>query len=91
MPQGLQIWDSSGNLVFDTNTAAGRVLGIADITATTSGSASNAGFATGTAFWFFQTKTTSYFTEVPSITLSGTTLSWDNTSGTNAFLMYGVY
>lgn len=91
MPQGLQIWDSSGNLVFDTNTAAGRVLGVTDITASTSGSVTNAGLATGTAFCFFQTKSTSYFTAVPSITLSGTTLSWDNGSGTNAFLVYGVY
>jgi len=91
MPQGLLIIDASGNTVFDTNTAAGRVLGIADVTASTSGSVTNAGLTTGTAFWFFQTKTTSYFSTVPSVTLSGTTLSWDNGSATNAFLVYGVF
>jgi len=26
MPQGLQIWDASGNLIFDTNTLAPRIL-----------------------------------------------------------------
>lgn len=91
MPQGLQVFDSSGNIIFDTNTVAGRVLGITDITATTSGSVTNSGFSTGTPFWIFQPKTTSYFSKAPSVTISGTTLSWDTGAETNFILVYGVY
>lgn len=91
MPQGLQIWDASGNLIFDTNTAAGRVLGIVNVTAAAAGSTTNAGLTTGTPFWYFQTTTTQYFSKVPTITVSGTTLSWDDVSETNGFIVYGVY
>ena len=31
MPQGLQVWDASGNLILDTSTRLGRILGWADI------------------------------------------------------------
>jgi hypothetical protein len=31
MPQGLQVWDASGNLILDTSTRLGRVLGYQDV------------------------------------------------------------
>lgn len=31
MPQGLQIWDGSGNLILDTSTRLGRILGWVDV------------------------------------------------------------
>ena len=83
--------DASGNIIFDTNTYAGRVLGIATVTASTSGNASSNGLTTGTPFWSFQTTSTQYFSQVPTISVSGTTISWDNTSSTNGFIVYGVY
>jgi len=91
MPQGLQIWDTSGNLVFDTNTNAGRVLGNVTVTASTAGSATNAGLTTGRPFWIFQVTTTQYFTKQPAISVSGTTISWDNTAEENGYIVYGVY
>lgn len=80
MPQGFQVWDASGNLIVDTNTHLGRVLGIHTVT-TASGNFSHAGFSQGTPFavagseagdqsgnpWAF----------TPDITIVGTTLSWD--------------
>lgn len=31
MPQGLQVWDAAGNLIVDTSSSLGRVLGVATI------------------------------------------------------------
>ena len=91
MPQGLQIMNAAGDVIFDTNVRAGRALGVASITAATSGSVSNAGLSTGTPFWFFQVNTTSYFTIAPTVSVSGTTLSWGAEAESNGFLVYGVY
>jgi predicted GTPase len=90
MPQGLQVMDASGNIIFDTNTVAGRIIGTVDITASTAGSVTSSGFSTGTPFWVFQPKTTAYFSRAPSVTISGNTLSWDNTAETTFVLTYGV-
>lgn len=91
MPQGLQIFDAAGNVIFDTNVRAGRVLGVASVVAATAGSVTNAGLATGTPFWAFQTTTTSYFTAAPTISVSGTTLSWGAEAGAAGNIVYGVY
>lgn len=91
MPQGLQIWDTSGNLVFDTNTYAARTLGIATVTANTSGSATHSGLTSGTPFWVFQVSGSNWFSQQPAVSVSGTTISWDNTASADGYLVYGVY
>jgi len=95
MPQGLQIWDASGNLILDTSSHIGRVLGVATLTGGTNGSVTDANFSTGTPFWHLQPNAT-YPTKLPDITISGTTLNWNfqagyTWSGMSFKLIYGVY
>ena len=93
MPQGLQIFDASGNIIFDTSNAIGRVLGVANVVASTSGTVTNDGLTTGRPFWIFQTTTTQYFSAQPTVTASSTSnvLSWNTGSSTNGIIIYGVY
>lgn len=94
MPQGLQIWDASGNLIWGTALRMGRVLGVRTLTAPTAGSVANAAFADGTAFWQLQTIGASTLRQ-PSISLAGTTLSWSfpgaGWSSEAYRLVFGVY
>jgi hypothetical protein len=91
MPQGLQIMDADGNVIFDTNVRAGRVLGTATVAASTAGSVSNAGLTTGTPFWIYQATTTAYFARAPTISVAGSTLSWAADSDRAGLIVYGVY
>lgn len=95
MPLGMQVWDASGNLIVDTATYMGRILGTVS-TGTSNGSVTNAGFATGQPWWFITRKTSSAYMYTPKITISGNTLSWQFESGTYAnkadcLITYGVY
>jgi len=83
--------DASGNIIFDTNVKAGRVLGTATVAASTAGSVSNAGLATGTPFWIYQANTTAYFAQAPTISVAGTTLSWAADSQRAGTIVYGVF
>jgi hypothetical protein len=89
MPQGLQVMDASGNIIFDTNTYAGRILDIITLTGSSSGNVTNSGLSTGTPFWVWQSSTGTYFQEGPVVTISGSVISWD--SYNDGFLVYGVY
>lgn len=94
MPQGLQVWDASGNLILDISERVGKFLGIATITAGVNGSVTNAGFALGQPFFMVTTLGT-LPTYRPSLTFNaGTnTLSWDwqGRPGSNCSLRYGVF
>lgn len=94
MPQGLQIWNASGNLIFDTNDRFGKFLGTTTILAGVNGSVTDAAFGLG-QFFFMVTPLTTYPTFRPTMTFnSGTnTLSWDwqGRPGVNCALVYGVY
>lgn len=92
----MQIWDSSGNLIMDTNTRMGRYLGTTS-TGTANGSVTDARFtsSTGTPFWFINGKGDTVYA-VPTVTYSANVLSWD--WGTlplayrvDCILIYGVY
>ncbi len=92
MTAGLQTFDASGNLVFDTGTRTGRVINVTTITGT-SGSYSDAALANGTPFFFFATSSPAVAKAV-SISISGTTISWTiaSSQSSNTFaLAYGVY
>jgi hypothetical protein len=94
VPQGLQTFDASGNLIIDISTRMGRVLGIAAVTGGTDGSVTNSEFSAGTGFW--QVVAIASGTQpYPDVSLSGTTLSWIFQSGisypVNYKIIYGVY
>lgn len=92
MPQGLQVWNASGQLIVDVTDNLGRVLGIANVTGGAAGSVTHAGFAQGTGFWMLM-GVNSYALPAPAFSLSGTTLSWTwPDGGSGSFkLVYGVY
>lgn len=91
MPQGLEVYDSSGVLKLSITDRLSRVLGSIDIS--TNGSIIVAGFADGTPWVTFLPWAFVNVPKMPSISVSGTTLSWTypgsgNVSGT---LIYGIY
>lgn len=106
MPQGLQVFDSNGVIVFDVTDRLSRVLGIITTTAS-NGSISDPGLLTGTPWWMIiddwggASDTYSLTTSVPLITASGSTLSWAPQPGLApgyatmpirpVQLIYGVY
>ena len=94
MAAGLQVWNASGDLVLDTSTYTGKVLGILDITAGVDGSVTDSAFAIGDPYWQCVSIAT-YPTNQPTFTFnSGTnTLSWawESRLGQDCKLIYGVY
>lgn len=94
MPQGLQVWDASGNLVLDVSDRVGKFLGVTTITAGVNGSVTHAGFALG-QFFFMVTPLSAFPTYRPSMAFNPATntLSWDwqGRPGVNCSLRYGVY
>lgn len=94
MPQGLQCWDASGNLVLDVTDRLTRVLGTFN-TGTTDGSITDPALTTGTP-WYVSIGFDNYFYYGEMgciITVVGSTLSWTFQSGTKSDkkIMYGVY
>lgn len=92
MPQGLQVFDASGNVLVDTSTRLGRILGVTTIT-TTTGSVVDSDFANGTPFWYAIPLSIADVEFGPDLSFSGTTLSWDfqGRTVTSHRLVYGVY
>lgn len=95
MPQGLQIWDSNGNLILSTNDRVTKIVGIVRI--------SENGFVTdeqlnqGTIWYapcnYSQPASSGYLT-FPEIKIEGTTIKWTYPSTNRRVemdLIYGVY
>lgn len=87
MPQGLQVWNASGQLIVDTNSPSGVIIGVH----TFNGAAAGAGgsisvpqLALGTPFWVLRG---SWFVD-PSISVSGTTISWTFTQFVPSSIVY---
>lgn len=95
MPQGLQCWDSNGNMTLDVTDRLTRLLGTAE-TGVSNGSISDENLSAGTP-WFVLRDTSDYemLTEATcSVTISGNTISWVFSSTgtkTNKKIVYGVY
>lgn len=92
MPAGLQVWDANGQMIVDTSTRLGRIVGVADIT-TATGSIIDANFADGAPFWVALPASNTSPSFGPKFTFSGTTLSWDfegRTVSTHR-VVYGVF
>jgi hypothetical protein len=83
MAYGLQTWDANGNLLIDTSTIIGRIIGVIDASAA-SGSATVAGLDQGTPFaipQLYQGTAQDYGTNTyPDCTFSGNTVSWTRQS-----------
>jgi hypothetical protein len=95
MAYGLKVWDSLGNVVLDTDTRVGRVIGTIT-TGTTNGSLTSAAFSQGSPFYTVYTVGGSSYEVQPYVQVVGTTLSWYwDTSGAsynaNCIIIYGVY
>lgn len=90
MPQGLQVFDASGNVMVDLTTSITRVLGMADI-GTSNGSITDTGFSTGIPWWVVLCTSTGSNIFSPSIGVSGNVLSYTfPLSGLTARIIYGV-
>ena len=96
MATGFKVWDAAGNLTIDGTTRMSRVLGYTTIGANTSGTITDAGFSTGTPYWISIRNSLSpgAFDDVepPSISVAGTTLTYDNSSPRlDHLVIYGVF
>ena len=96
VPQGLQIFNSSGDLIFDLSNATTYVLGTGS-TGTSNGSLSNSGIKAGRT-WVIVTSAPADAL-IPIFTVSNGKISWDFYMSTsvsavhkrNLTFMYGVY
>ena len=95
MSYGLQVFDSSGNIILDTTDNTGKLLGTQTLVAGTSGSVTNSAFANGTAYYLAIPQSSSINAYGPILSFnSGTnTLSWTWPNETNAdhTLIYGWF
>lgn len=97
MPQGIQIFDSGGNLIFDLSKSTTYVLGSGQ-TGTSNGSLSDSRIVAGRT-WVIVTSARDKAL-IPNFTVSNGSISWDfNTTSSTAFgavivdisFIYGVY
>lgn len=94
MAEGLQVWDESNNLILDLADRLTRRVGVVN-TGTTAGSVNVPEFSDGTGepFWIVL-PLSSTLNNLPTVTRSGNTLSWNFASGTSAqaaLIYYGLY
>lgn len=97
---GLRLWDANGNLMVDTTSAVGIVLGSGIIggNTTASGSLVDANLALGVPFAIITyVDWSNMLAGVPVITFSGTTLTWQfsatvptGTTFPATWFLYGV-
>lgn len=91
MPQGIQVWDGAGNLVLDSPTRVGRILGWVSIgPSNQSGAVSNQYLTQGVPFYIYMSTT---LFQVVNVSFSGTTMFWEpapNSSLLTSRLFYGV-
>jgi hypothetical protein len=91
MAAGLQVWDASGNLIFDTPDRVGRIVGSLTTTAGGGGS-QNFTVPTGcTPFWFSNTDSQINGTPAVSVSVSGTTCTVSWSGGGASTIFYGYY
>jgi hypothetical protein len=89
---GCRVRDDAGNIILDLTDRLGRVLGVVTITSS-GGSVTNAGFLDGSPFWVYLKDTNGNFSNQPTISVAGDTLSWSWPSGggSDGRILYGVY
>lgn len=97
MAFGIVIYDSSGQVMVNVADRLARILGSVNV-GTTNGSINVPEFSLGIPFYFLRANGPQQGTFPPTITFSGTTLSWSQPSGYNSgwdktpgTLFYGIY
>lgn len=97
MAAGLQVWDASGNLLIDTTTWCGQILGNFTLAAPHSaGSLSDGNLTLGRPFAFLLPNDGNNGSKAAgnpqgqTVTISGSTLSW-SASDQACQVIYGVY
>lgn len=97
MPQGLQVWDASGNVVMDTTTWVSQVLGSFALAAGHgAGSISDANLAQGRPYVIVLPAEGNKGSQAGGnpvanvVTVSGTTVSW-NAAADACQVIYGIY
>lgn len=88
MPQGLQVFNASGNVILDTNVRTVRILGQFTTTPGAPGSV-NIDTSQGTPWYQVYTNVLKNY-DRPAFTLSGSTLSWTAAPFT-ANVKYGTF
>jgi hypothetical protein len=78
MSQGLQVWDAGGNLILDINDQVSQTLGSVAVAARSSGSivVPRTGGENQIFYFFSPSRSIDYTTIVPTIWVTGDTLSW---------------
>lgn len=94
MPQGLQIWNSSGNAILDVTDSLTRVLGMVQTSGgvNASGSLSDARLLTGRPWFTIVLQLIENY--VPTVTIDGATISWSAEQyfpASPCLLIYGIY
>lgn len=99
MPMGLQVFNASGNLTFNSGDFLPRFVG-SFYTGTSNGSITdgNLSSSTNTPFFIYQQVTPSGQNPgvPPAVSISGTTISWSFPSGydgsySNGYVLYGLW
>jgi hypothetical protein len=93
VPQGLQIWDATSNLILDTTSRIPKLLG--STTVSTNGNLNNSDFSTGTPYALVLpiTEGVGEIHTLPEVTFSGNTMTWTYVGGmTNlqVLIIYGI-
>lgn len=97
MPSGIQIFNGSGSIVFDTNDRAGKIVGILNTTAPASGSVVLSGMGEGIPFFMCVNNQGTYGGPLLVWNASNSTLTWSFTPGDASLpsetytVYYGVY
>lgn len=97
MPQGLQIWDASGNLILDTSSSVGRQTGAQTIgTDPYTGTITVSGYTSSTTIWYIAPISmtlgdppTIFDIAAGNFSVSGSNISWEIYDPTR--IIYGVY
>ncbi len=93
MPAGLECYDAQGRLMFSATDRLARVLGVVNTNAA-DGSLIDVGLATGEAYFAFFPAAMTGGWYWPTVTVSGTTLSWSYAGASSrvaGFILYGIY
>lgn len=83
MGAGLQVWDASGNLIFDTPDRIGRIVGVVGASGFTFTPPTGC-----TPFWFFSAAP-STGGGIPNLTVSGNSITFPASDGKSIY--YGYY
>lgn len=93
MALGARFFDAAGNVNSDVTSSLGRKLGTVT-TGTANGSVSNSRFADGIGWYVVLPLSGTVITTImPSVSISGTTLSWTfpvPSAAVNSLIIYGV-